>query len=197
MVPTLFFMPFGAFFLFHFSSIPSMREQALFVIDEMLMILPPMGAVLWGYLFSGNVFERARSSFLIRGRHYLSAILMRASLPLLLFVVGCVGMSALFAPESIGEIISLALRTVTLVVLILTIIMLCSYFGNAAFVGVVLATVVTLFLYGANLGWLFVLPRWSTIEGGYDFVAYILSALTLASLLLIMLVCGERWVRRA
>lgn len=187
--------PYVLFLAFYLSSNPSIKESAPLVLNETAIVLPPLAAALWGYLFAGTIFERSKGIFLILNRCYLSEALIRSSLLLLVPTLICGGFSIFVAPEHFKEVGFIALRIVAASAICLLLVVLLSYFTKTAFVGFVMAVAFVLFSYGVYLGWLFGLPSWLVLSGGYDSLSYSFFALSLSGILLVVFICCERWLR--
>jgi hypothetical protein len=175
-----------------FTPNPAIAEQALPTLEEMCSILPLLGASLWGYLFTGNLFEKGREIFLIRDRHFLSKTALRAMMPLLFLILVSSGISSLLASEYFVEIMLLALQVIASSIFCVTIISLFSYVGNTASVGFALSLFWTVLFYGAHLGWFFTLPAWLSPQEEFASPAHSITIALLATLLFLILYLCEK-----
>ena len=194
-VPAVVIFSHGFFLALYLSQDQYIKERALYIFDEMNVILLPLAVAFWSYLFAGNMFERTRDILLIDNRHFLSSGLTRFYLPFLLLGVGCAGVSSLVTAEHFSEIGFITLRAMIVGTLCLFIIAVFSYCFNAAFLGLAFAVIFVLYSYVLHLGWLFTSSSWLIPRGGYDSLSHTVVIAFFAIVLLAILVYCERWPR--
>lgn len=187
---------YGLFLALAFSPNPEVSIEALPTLEEMCVILPPLGAALWGYLCVGSVFERGRDILRVRDRHYLTKSVIRAAVPLLLLVSASAGVTSLLVPEFSTEIMLLALRAMSWSLLCIVMIAFTSYVFAAAFIGFAASLMLILFAYGIHLGWLVYNPSWLRPGDGADSLNHALVIAVAGLLLLLMLFIWERMQAR-
>lgn len=139
---------------------PEVSNAALPALEGMSVILPPLGAALWGYLCIGRVFEGGRDVLHVRDRHYVTKAGIRASVPLLLLLCVSSGTIAVLVPQYSTEIGLLALRVVSWSVLCVAMVAFTSYALSAAFIGFATSLTAIVIAYGIHLGWLVYNPSW-------------------------------------
>ena len=194
-VPVLAISPFGIFLALQLSSSQELREIAFFTLDGLLVALSIAAAALWGYLFTGNIFERSRHSFLAADVHYVSKSFARACISLSLISLLAAGVATFFAPEHTREIIFLAFRTTSLIAVCIAVISLCSYVFGGAYIGVVISIVFMLLSFGSYTGFSF-LPMWITPGGGEASLSYSYFMFAAAAVLTLTLFICEKFVKR-
>ena len=195
-VPTLIILPYVIFTVIYLSPEPEIRERAIFIFDEISTVLPAFAASLWGYFFTGGIFERAKDVFLIKNKHHLSRALFVGSVPLLLLIALCATTASIFASSYSEEITNVAFRTGVVALFCMLLIAVSLYLLKRSSVGLATSLFFTLFSYGAHAGWVFGLPAWMIPRGGHDGIGYVYFVGLLAALLLVTLVLCEGGLKR-
>jgi len=187
---------YGLFLALILSPDPEVSSRALYTLEEMSVVLPPLGATLWGYLCVGSVFDQGRDVLHVRDRHFLTKAVIRAGVPLLLLVAICSGMTALLIPEFSAEIMLLAPQVMSSCMLCVVMVAFASYVFSAAFIGLTASLMFVLTSYGMYLGWFAPFPLWPIPGGGADPLNTALVIAVAALLLqLVLFVCETKQAR--
>ena len=159
------------------------------------VILPAVGAILWGYFYAGNVFERSTQVFFSKDTHYLTRITIRAFVSLLSFILASSGIVLLLAQEHTREIIFLTLRIISVSALVIGLISISAYLFRAASVGVSVSLFFILYSCGAYFGWI-PAPMWLIPKGGEESLGYTIATASAAITILLSLSICEKIAKK-